>query len=159
MLFFQAMICSSGQQSPSIEKTDSVTTRMRAAGDFCRVDFRMLSSRERLLCGKTRDDRPREFGRIDEAGVRELVENDDVAFAHQGGNGAHRSAVAVGKKSGVVALLEGRNLFLKFAMIVKGPANEAGGGGSGAILFGRCDRGFFERSDAAKGPDSRWRKS
>lgn len=76
--------------------------------------------------------------------MAKLVQDDGVALSYEGGDGAHGGAIAIGEEAGVVGFFKVGDLLFELAVIAEGSADEPGSGGSGAVLVGGFDGGFFE---------------
>ena len=75
-----------------------------------------------------------EPGGIDQAGMGELIDDDGVALADNGRDGAHGGGVAVGESEGGFGFLSVGDFFFESMVEIERSADEAGGGGSGAVV-------------------------
>src|SRR5712691_11666315 len=76
---------------------------------------------------------------IHQAGVNQLVENDDVLFAEQCADRANRRGVAGGKTNRSFGAFEGGKELFKLVVWTKGATDQTRSAGAGAIPFGRFD--------------------
>ena len=77
--------------------------------------------------------------------MNEFVENDDVVFAEQRGDGADGGGVAGGKSQRGFRLLEGGERFLQFVQRRERTADEPRRAGTGTKFFHSANGGGFQR--------------
>ena len=107
--------------------------RASAASD-ARVERRSDSSWSSRLWANTRKRGPGRLGSVDQARVREFVEDDDIAFPQQGREHAGAGGKPAAKSERGFGALERRQGFLKDDMRELGAANQPRGSGAKAEL-------------------------
>ena len=104
---------------------------MRACGFFPRVDASRRASFSEIVVGENPESRAGQSGGVDEAGVRELVEDDEIRLADDGGDHAERGGEAGGEGERRFRLLGcGKRVFQQLVRRQR-PADEPGCGGAG----------------------------
>ena len=99
-----------GQRSPSMENTDSVATGCVSAGGrhgFLRGSLEFFD----IVVGEDAEGGFRGAGCIDEAGVGESVEDDEITFPDDDRDGGERGRVAGGKGKGGLGVFSRRRWF------------------------------------------------
>src|SRR5258708_4489629 len=84
-------------------------------------------------------------GAVHDAGMHQLVENQDVVFAEQGGEGANGGGVTGGEGQRGSGAFESGECFLEFMKRRQRTANQPGGARARAKFFDRMEGGFLER--------------
>ena len=85
-----------------------------------------------------------EAGGIHDAGMDQLVQDDDVVLAQQGADGAEGSGVAGGEAEGGLGALEGGERFVQFVMGRQRTADEARSARAGTVAFHGFDGRLFQ---------------
>ncbi len=88
--------------------------------------------------------RAAEAGRVHDAGVDELIQDDDVVFAEQGADGAEGRGVAGGEAERGFGAFEGGQRFVQFLVGRERTADQARGTGAGAVALDGFDGRFLE---------------
>src|SRR5581483_3213260 len=86
----------------------------------------------------------REPGRVDDRGVYELVEDDDVILIAQGADRADRGGVTGRERNGGLRVLEGGEGFIELVVRRERAADETGSARAGAVTFNGVDRGLLQ---------------
>ena len=125
-----------------MEKTPSVMRSLRP-GSFC--DFlEELFGVGDVFVAEDFDLGAGEAGAVDDAGVVELVGEDEVFFAEDGGDGAGVGGEAGLEDDAGFDVLEGGDLFFELHVDVHGSGDGADGAGADAVVFGGGDGGFAQ---------------
>ena len=81
---------------------------------------------------------------VHDAGVNELVEDDDVIFAQQGADGSDGGGIAGGETQRGFGAFEIGEGFFKFVVRGERTANQPGRAGTSAEFFNSLDRRLFQ---------------
>ncbi len=82
-------------------------------------------------------------GGIDDAGMHQFVEDDDIVRPHQGANGSQRRGIAGGKNQGGRGVLKAGEGGFQFMVWSERAANEARSAGTATEAFNGGGRGLF----------------
>ena len=121
--------------------------------------FQFVFQIVQIVVGEDAEFRAGKSGGVHDAGVNQLVEDDDVVLAEQRGDGAEGGGVAGGKSQRGFGVLEGGECFFQFVKRRERAANQPRRARAGAEFFHGLDGGFLQAPDDWRGRDNRWRKN
>ena len=121
-----------------------------ATRNFAVCPFQNFFQIVQIIVGKHAQFRAAQFCGVHDAGMNELVENDDVVFAEQRANRADGGGIAGGKRERGFGFFEVGERFFKFMKRRKRAANQSRRAGACAEFFNGLDRRFFQNRIVGK---------
>ena len=104
------------------------------------------------------DLRAGEAGAVDDGGVVELVGDDEVFFAEDGGDGACVGGESALKDDAGFDILEAGDFFFQLHVDFHGAGDGADGAGADAVVADGLDGGFAQLWGDCRGRGSCWRR-